>query len=162
MAPRTAATSVPKSAGILLFRHRPLLEVLLVHPGGPFWRTQWQGWWQIPKGLVQSDEAPLAAARREFREETGFAADGPTHPLGEVRQRGGKRVVAFACEGDIDETVIAGNTFEMEWPPHSGRFSAFPEIDAARWFAPADAKDAMLPSQRPFLDRLLAMLSESC
>src|SRR4051794_15829527 len=110
------------------------LEVLLVHPGGPYWRKKDQGAWSIPKGEMNEGEDAELAARREFAEETGAALTGPLDPLGEIRQRGGKRVIAFAVEGDVDVQTIRSNTFEIEWPPNSGRMQSFPEIDRAEWF----------------------------
>jgi predicted NUDIX family NTP pyrophosphohydrolase len=127
---------VPKrSAGILAYRHgRASIEVFLGHPGGPFWARKDDAAWSIPKGLFDEGEDPLAAARREFHEETGTAIEGDFTLLGEFRQPGGKRIVAFAVEADIDETAIASNLFEMEWPPGSGQRRRFPEIDRAAWF----------------------------
>lgn len=133
--------------------------MLLVHPGGPFWRTRWSGWWQVPKGEIEPNENPLDAARREFAEELGTACVGPAVPLGTVRQAGGKVVAGFGVEGELDPTTIRSATFELEWPPRSGKVETFPEIDLARWFDADDAGREMLPSQRPFLDRLLAQLS---
>lgn len=145
----------PHSAGLLLYRLAAGgTEVLLVHPGGPLWRNRWQGWWQLPKGAIEAGEAPIDAARREFGEELGHAPAGPVIPLGEVRQRAGKRVTAFACRGDLDPAAIVSATFEIEWPPRSGKRAHFPEVDAARWFALAEARAQILPSQMPFLDRL--------
>ena len=147
------------SSGILLFRWGDgRCHVLLVHPGGPLWRRRWEGWWQIPKGLVDHDEDALAAARREFLEETGQDACGPAIALGEIRQAGGKRVIAFACEGEFDVAALRSNSFEMEWPPRSGRLARFPEIDAARWFEIDRAVEVMLSSQRPLIDRLAQCL----
>jgi predicted NUDIX family NTP pyrophosphohydrolase len=130
------------------------LEVLLVHPGGPFWRNKDDGAWSIPKGEINAGENPHDVARREFAEEIGSAAAGPLRPLGEIRQRGGKQVHAFAVEGDLDIRTVKSNTFEMEWPPKSGRLQAFPEIDRAEWFALPVARGKILASQRPLLDRL--------
>ena len=132
----------------------PFLEVLLVHPGGPFWRNKDDGAWSIPKGEINAGENPHDVARREFAEEIGSAAAGPLRPLGEIRQRGGKRVHAFAVEGDLDIRTVKSNSFEMEWPPNSGRLQAFPEIDRAEWFALPVARRKILASQRPLLDRL--------
>lgn len=149
----------PASAGLLLYRRRGArTEVLLVHPGGPLWRNRWNGWWQIPKGEIDDGEDPLGGARREFGEELGVAIATDGRSLGEVRQAGGKRVIAFACEGDLDPAGIVSNVFELEWPPRSGHVARFPEIDAARWFGLEEAGTAMLPSQRPFLARLEALL----
>jgi predicted NUDIX family NTP pyrophosphohydrolase len=130
------------------------LEVLLVHPGGPFWRNKDDGAWSIPKGEIDAGERPEDIARREFMEELGSAASGPLRPLGEIRQRGGKRVHAFAVEGDLDVSSVVSNTFEMIWPPKSGRIQTFPEVDRAEWFALPVAHDKILEGQRPLLDWL--------
>jgi predicted NUDIX family NTP pyrophosphohydrolase len=130
------------------------LEVLLVHPGGPFWRNKDDGAWSIPKGEINAGENPQDVARREFAEELGSPAPGPLRPLGEIRQRGGKRVHAFAAEGDLDIRTVNSNTFELEWPPNSGRLQAFPEIDRAAWFTLPVARGKILASQRPLLDRV--------
>jgi len=152
---------VPKrSAGILLFRRAggDQLEVLLVHPGGPFWAKRDAGAWTIPKGEVDAGEAERACALRELEEETGAAfPDALEHellPLGEVRQKSGKVVSAWALERDLDAGGIHSNTFELEWPPRSGRMQTFPEVDRAGWFALAAARRKLLPAQAPFLDRL--------
>jgi len=145
------------SAGILLYRRRPELEVLLVHPGGPYWRKRDEGAWQLPKGGVDPEEEPAAAALREFAEEIGVMLDGEPVPLGRVRQAGGKSVDAFAIEGDLDADAIQSNLFEIEWPPGSGRRERFPEVDRARWMRLDEARAMMLPSQQPFLDRLAAL-----
>ena len=132
-----------------------ILEVLLVHPGGPYFARRDAGWWSIPKGLVDGDEDPLAAARREFTEETSLPARSPVFtPLGEVRQKGGKRVLAWAFEGDCDPGAVASNTFEMEWPPRSGRRQSFPEVDRAAWFPVPEARVRMNAAQAGFLERL--------
>ena len=131
------------------------LEVLLVHPGGPFWRNKDDGAWSIPKGEMDEGEDPAEAALREFMEEIGSAPEGPLRSLGEIRQRGGKRVHAFAVEGDIDAGAIASNTFEIEWPPKSGRLQTFPEVDRAGWFDLPAARVKIIESQRLFLDRLM-------
>ena len=145
-----------QSAGLVLFRGSAAdLEVLLGHPGGPFWQNKDDGAWSIPKGLVGADEAPLSAARREFVEETGHDPHGDFFPLGEARQPGGKVVQAWAIEGDWDPALIRSNTFEMEWPPCSGRRRTFPEIDRAAWFGIADARRRILKGQRVFIDRLV-------
>jgi predicted NUDIX family NTP pyrophosphohydrolase len=145
-----------RSAGILLFRRGGAgPEVLLVHPGGPFWARKDHGSWSIPKGEYGDDEAPLHCARREFAEETGTVLpEGELVELGEVRQSGGKRVVAWAAEGDLDPGTVRSNTFEMEWPPRSGRTQEFPEIDRAGWFGLDEAGERLLAAQTPFLDRL--------
>jgi predicted NUDIX family NTP pyrophosphohydrolase len=144
-----------KSAGILMYRRsNGGIEVLLVHPGGPFWRSRDLGAWSIPKGEYDEREDAETAARREFFEELGVEATGPLQSLGEVRQRAGKIVRSFALEGDLDVDRIRSNEFEIEWPPRSGRTARFPEIDRAAWFSPALAQEKILASQRPFLDRL--------
>ena len=146
-----------RSAGLVLFRQREgdEIEVLLVHPGGPFWAKKDLGAWSIPKGEHADDEDPLAAARREFAEELGQAPpDGEPVPLGEVRQKGGKRVVAWALEGDLDPATVASNTFEMEWPPRSGRLQEFPEVDRAEWFSLEEARRRILEGQIPLLEVL--------
>jgi predicted NUDIX family NTP pyrophosphohydrolase len=147
------------SAGLLLFR-RPggIVEVLLVHPGGPFWARKDDGAWSIPKGLLDPDEPPEAAARREFSEETGFTADGPLLALGRFRQPSGKQVIAFALEGDADPAALCSNAFEIEWPPRSGQPKSFPEADRAGWFAPPAARTKLLRGQLPILEALLATL----
>jgi predicted NUDIX family NTP pyrophosphohydrolase len=137
------------------------LEVLLVHPGGPYWCRRDEGAWSIPKGEVDAGEDAADAARREFTEETGVHLAGPLEPLGEIRQRGGKRVFAFAAEGDVDVQLIKSNTFEMEWPPKSGGKQVFPEIDRAGWFDLAVAQAKILEGQRPLLDRLAELVRQS-
>jgi len=145
------------SAGIALFRRRPAgLEVLLVHPGGPFWAKKDDGAWSFPKGEFTDGEDPLACALRELEEETGCRAEGVPIPLGEVQQKAGKIVHLWAIEGDCDASAIRSNTFMMEWPPRSGRQQPFPEVDRAGWFAPDDARRKLLDAQRVFVDRLLA------
>ena len=136
------------------------LEVLLVHPGGPFWRLKDKGAWSIPKGAMNDGEDPGVAARREFKEETSAAVSGPLEPLGEIRQRGGKRVIAFAVEGDLDVWAIRSNTFEVEWPPKGGKMQSFPEVDRAGWFELPAAHVKILESQRPLLDRLAELLDQ--
>ena len=144
-----------RSAGILLFRRDPdAPRVLLVHPGGPFWAKRDAGSWSIPKGEIAADEDPAAAARREFAEELGPVPDGTLHALGEVVQKAGKRVIAFALEGDFDVAALRSNTFEIEWPPRSGKRQAFPEVDRAAWFDFATARQKVLPAQVALLDRL--------
>ena len=144
-----------RSAGILLFRRRDgALEVLLAHPGGPFWARRDAGAWTIPKGLIEPGETAEAAARREFLEELGTEAAGALVALGSVRQRGGKHVEAFALEGDFDVATLRSNTFETEWPPRSGRLERFPEVVEARWMRLTEARRMMLPSQLPLLDAL--------
>jgi predicted NUDIX family NTP pyrophosphohydrolase len=146
------------SAGILL--NRPGPEVLLVHPGGPFWARKDAGAWSIPKGELDEGEDPRACARREFAEETGTQLpDGALEDLGSVRQKGGKEVRAFAAAGDLDPATLASNTFELEWPPRSGRLQEFPEIDRAEWFGLDQARAKVNPAQVAFIDRLEALLS---
>jgi predicted NUDIX family NTP pyrophosphohydrolase len=147
------------SAGILMYRRRGgKLEVLLVHPGGPFWRNKDAGAWSLPKGEVDAGEDDMAAARREFEEELGTRPDGELVPLGEVRQRSGKRVRAFALEGDLDAEAARSVTFEMEWPPRSGRMASFPEVDRAAWFELDVARNKLVAGQAPLLDRLVDYL----
>jgi predicted NUDIX family NTP pyrophosphohydrolase len=146
-----------ESAGLLLFRRAAQgLEVLLVHPGGPLWARRDAGAWSIPKGEVEPGEDALAAARREVEEETGLRAAGPFLPLGAVRQRGGKRVAAWAVEGEFDPAALRSGRFEMEWPPRSGRRQSFPEVDRAAWFGLPEARRRILDGQRPLLDALEA------
>ena len=151
------------SAGILAYRRAKRgLEVLLVHPGGPFWRNKDEGAWSIPKGEIDAIEDPEQAARREFAEELGAtAAVGALDALGEVRQRGGKRVIAFCGEGDFDPIALSSNTFDIEWPPRSGRRQTFPEVDRAEWFDIEFARTKILSGQMELLDRLLAIAGES-
>jgi predicted NUDIX family NTP pyrophosphohydrolase len=151
------------SAGILAYRKGARgLEVLLVHPGGPFWRKKDNGAWSIPKGEIDAADAPEQVARREFAEELGPSASiGPLQPLGEIRQRGGKRVIAFAGEGHFDPAALTSNTFDIEWPPRSGRRQGFPEVDRAEWFSIEFARTKMLSGQVELLDRLLAIAVES-
>ena len=129
-------------------------EVLLAHPGGPYWRGKDDGAWTLPKGLCDEGEEPLAAAQREFEEETGFTACGPFLPLGELRQKSGKRIQAWAFAGDCDPAAIGCNTFSIEWPPRSGRFAEFPEIDRAAFFDLPTARRKINPAQVPLLDEL--------
>ncbi len=145
-----------QSAGLVLYRQRDgNLEVLLVHPGGPFWQKRDDGTWSIPKGEFAENEAAIDVARREFREELGVPVpDGGLTPLGAVRQAGGKIVHAWAVRGDLDVTRLAGNTFELEWPPRSGKLQQFPEVDRAVWFDLDAARRKLLPAQRAFIDRL--------
>jgi predicted NUDIX family NTP pyrophosphohydrolase len=155
--------ALPKrSAGILMYkREREALKVLLVHPGGPFWAKKDAGAWSIPKGEYDTDETPLAAAKREFAEELGIVPHGECHALGEVKQRGGKIVTGFALEGDLDVSAIKPGRFEMEWPPKSGRTQSFPEIDRAAWFSPDEARVKILESQREFIARLMALIAKT-
>lgn len=149
-----------RSAGLLVHRRRGgRTEVLLVHPGGPFWARKDLGAWSVPKGEHDADEDALAAARREFAEETGHAAPGgPTSPLGELRQSGGKRVTVWAVEGDLDASRIESNPVTMEWPRGSGRSITFPEVDRAGWFDLDEARRRILRSQLPALDALEQLL----
>jgi predicted NUDIX family NTP pyrophosphohydrolase len=145
----------PISAGILLFRKRGgAIEVLLIRPGGPFWRNKDVGAWMIPKGAVEPGEAPAEAALREFEEETGTRLTSIPFPLKRIRQSGGKIVEAFALEGDLDPAVVKSNEFELEWPPRSGKLERFPECEEARWMTIGQARAMMLPSQLPLLDAL--------
>ena len=149
------------SAGILLFRRRGRkLEVLLAHPGGPFWAGKDAGAWTIPKGLIDENEDPLAAAQREFAEETGYRPEGPFLPLGEVRQKAGKVVRAWACEGDLDATRTTSNLMSLEWPPRSGKWIRIPEVDRCDWFSPTAAREKLNPAQAAFIDRLEEALGE--
>ncbi len=148
------------SAGILLYRWREgELEVFLVHPGGPFWARKDAGAWSIPKGEFAPDEDPLAAARREFAEETGLAVDGEFRALRPIRQAGGKVVHAFAIEGEVDPGAIRSDSFTIEWPPRSGRLRAFPEVDRAGWFALPEAQQKILKSQLGLLEQLALLQS---
>jgi predicted NUDIX family NTP pyrophosphohydrolase len=142
------------SAGLLVFRRPSSPEVLLAHPGGPFWAKKDAGAWGIPKGLIEAGGELLATAQREFTEETGFIAHGPFIPLKPVKQKSGKLVHAFACTGDFDPTRLKSNLFEIEWPPRSKRKKSFPEIDRAGWFDLAAARAKIIPYQAPFLDEL--------
>jgi predicted NUDIX family NTP pyrophosphohydrolase len=145
------------SAGIVLHRSGAAgVEVLLVHPGGPFWAKKDAGAWSIPKGEYEDGEDPLACALREFEEETGtrLASDDVVE-LGSVRQKGGKQVTAWALAGDLDPSTVRSNTFTMEWPPRSGRQAEFPEIDRAQWFGVEAAREKLVPAQVELLDRLL-------
>lgn len=157
--PRQPAEQRPmpkRSAGLLMYRRRNSeIEVLLVHPGGPFWSKKDLGAWSIPKGEHLDGEDQLHAARREFEEETGFPARGDFIELGDLKQPGGKIVAAWAFEGDFDPQQLKSNTFMMEWPPHSGRQIEVPEVDRGCWYSIEDARRRLLTGQRTFLDRLL-------
>lgn len=150
-----------RSAGLLLHRPGPGgPELLIAHMGGPFWARRDAGAWSIPKGEHGDDEEPLDAALREFAEELGLPApDGPTLPLGEFRQSGGKRVTVFARRGDLDTTAIRPGGFSMEWPPRSGRTAVFPEVDRAEWVTPARAREALVRGQVPAVEALLERLA---
>ena len=143
-----------------MYRRRAGIEVLLVHPGGPFWSKKDLGAWSIPKGEVEAGEDPLAVARRELTEETGFTVEGNLADLAAIQQAGGKLVHAWAAEGDFDVTRLRSNTFTMEWPPQSGRIQEFPEVDRGAWFPIAEARRRILAGQIAFLDRLSALLGE--
>ena len=159
--PPSLMARIPRqSAGILLYRRRQgRLEVLLAHPGGPFWAKKELGAWTIPKGEHEADESPEQAARREFAEETGAILTARTLiELGEVKQKGGKLVRAFAAEGDFDPATLVSNTFELEWPPRSGRTIEVPEVDRAEWFSLEAAAEKIFESQKPFLERLGGLL----
>ena len=153
------ASSKPQSAGLLLYRIVDGgIEVLLGHPGGPFWSRKDEGAWTIPKGLIAAGEAPLSAAQREFAEETGHHPTGEAIPLGSARQPGGKVVHVWAIEGEFDPAGLKSNSFEMEWPPRSGRRQSFPEIDRTAWFGVAEARKRILRGQALFIERLLETL----
>jgi predicted NUDIX family NTP pyrophosphohydrolase len=148
-----------KSAGLLMYRHAAgEVQVLLAHPGGPFWRGKDVGAWTLPKGEYESPEEPLDAARREFTEETGMEASPPFLPLGEVVQKSGKHILAWAFAGEFDPAQLRCNTFEMEWPPRSGRLQSYPEIDRVAWFTLDEARRKLIAAQLPLLERLEAAL----
>lgn len=149
-----------KSAGILIYRKRKdQYEVLLVHPGGPFWQGKDKGVWSIPKGEYQeAEEDPLQAAIREVEEETGYRPNGPFIPLTPIKQKAGKQVVAWAAQGDFDASSIQSNTFKIQWPPKSGKWVSIPEVDKAAWLNPTEAKEKINAAQIPLIDELLAFL----
>jgi predicted NUDIX family NTP pyrophosphohydrolase len=148
------------SAGILLWRRKDgRLELLLGHFGGPIWRNRDEGAWAIPKGLIEPGESAEAAARREFEEEIGHRPDGELAPLGRIRQRGGKYVEAFALEGDLDPDELVSNSFILEWPPRSGRYETYPELDRVGWFDIEAARVKILPSQLPLIDLIESRLT---
>lgn len=150
-----------KTAGILLFRKSGKeTEYFLVHPGGPFWKNKDNGAWSVPKGEFGDDEGPLSAARREFEEETGIAIDGKFIGLKPVKQKSGKTVYAFGCEGDIDHNLIRSNTIMIEWPPRTGRQIEIPEVDRGGWFTFDIAKEKILPGQLPILQELHELLQK--
>lgn len=150
-----------ESAGLLLYRRREGgLEVFLVHPGGPFWAGKEAGAWSIPKGEHGPGEDPLAAACRELAEETGFTAAGPFLPLTPLKQKSGKLVRAFAAEGEADPSRLKSNTFSLEWPPRSGKWQEFPEVDRAAWFSLEAAKEKIHPGQAGFLEELASLLGK--
>jgi predicted NUDIX family NTP pyrophosphohydrolase len=150
------------SAGILLYRRRHEgLQVFLVHPGGPFWAKKDDEAWSIPKGIYQESEDPLAAAKREFFEETGSEVNGPFRALSPLKQPSGKVVSAWAVEGDLDAATLKSNTFSMEWPPRSGTMQEFPEVDRGAWFDLPTARTKLQSGQRGFLDQLQQFLKET-
>ncbi len=151
-----------KSAGILLYRIKNSgFEVFLVHPGGPFWAKKDMNAWTVPKGEFTDEEDPLVAAKREFEEETGKSVKGDFLELKPVIQKGGKQVFCYACKGDIDPGAIKSNTFEMEWPPRSGKMQSFPEIDRGQWFDSAEAKIRIIESQSAFVDELEKLIEDT-
>lgn len=151
--------SAKRSAGLLLYRRRAgILEVFLVHPGGPFWAKRDAGAWTIPKGEIDEGEDELAAARRETAEETGFAPEGDFMALPPIRQKAGKVVVAWAIEAECDPSQLRSNLFSMQWPPRSGRTAEFPEIDRGAWFSMEEARGKLLEAQLPLLESLQALL----
>jgi predicted NUDIX family NTP pyrophosphohydrolase len=150
-----------RSSGILMYRQPGAgIELLLVHPGGPFWAKKDWGAWSIPKGEYTESEDPLTAAKREFEEETGTRPHGDFLSLGDIVQAGRKIVTVWALEGDFDPSTLKSNQFELEWPPKSGRRASFPEVDRAVWFSPPDARRKILPGQSEFIARLLTMIAK--
>jgi predicted NUDIX family NTP pyrophosphohydrolase len=148
-----------KSAGLLLYRREIReLEIFLVHPGGPFWKNKDLGAWSIPKGEFNDDEDGLLAAKREFKEETGIESKGEFLALAPIKQKGGKVIYAWALKMDLDENKIVSNEFEMEWPPKSGRFKSFPEVDRGAWFSIPEAREKINPSQASLIDQLILLL----
>jgi predicted NUDIX family NTP pyrophosphohydrolase len=151
-----------QSAGLLVYRERVgELQFFLVHPGGPLWQNKDAGFWSIPKGEFSADEEPLEAAKREFWEETGMTVEGEFLPLGSVKQRGGKIVHGWAVGGDFDAAQVRSNTFDLEWPPRSGRFIAFPEVDRGAWFSMNEAKEKIKEAQITFLDEVARLVGRS-
>jgi predicted NUDIX family NTP pyrophosphohydrolase len=151
-----------RSAGLIMFRRlKDELEVFLVHPGGPIWAKKDEGAWTVPKGEYEDDEDPLVAAQREFEEETGFTATGEFLNLGTIKQKSGKRVTAWAFEGDCNPANLKSNTCEIEWPPRSGRRLEIPEVDRGRWFSIEEARRFIREEQRPLLDNLWALSIEA-
>ena len=149
-----------KSAGIIAYRFiNQTLEILLVHPGGPFWKNKDLGVWSIPKGEFSENEKSLSAARREFQEEVGIELSGDFIELSPIKQKGGKLVYPWAVNQDLDVSIIKSNSFEMEWPPKSGKKQAFPEVDKAQWFSVSDAKKKIIESQIPIIDELVLKLA---
>lgn len=161
--PSERVTPRPRSAGILLYRRAEngAVRVLLGHPGGPYWARKDAGAWMVPKGALEGQEEPLEAALREFGEEVGPVPPGTPVPLKTVRQNGGKLVEVFALQGEFDVSTLASNSFELEWPPRSGRMRSFPELDKVEWMELAEARDRILPSQQPLIDALEALLAGS-
>ena len=149
------------TAGLLLYRCLNGLEVFLIHPGGPFWAKKDVGAWSLPKGELCEGEQPLAAAKREFAEETGFSIAGEFQPLDPLKQPGGKLVYAWAIEGDCDPAQLKSNLFSMEWPPKSGKTQEFPEVDRGAWFDITEARRRIRSAQAGFLDQLLALLHDT-
>lgn len=148
-----------RSAGLLMYRLNPEFQCFLVHPGGPYYKNRNQGFWTIPKGLIELNESELDAAQREFHEETGIQAQGPFLELGEIRYKKGKIVLAWAFEGEWEEVQgITSNNFSMEWPPHSGKEESFPEIDMAAWYNKESAFEYIHPAQQDFILRLISIL----
>ncbi|WP_138431826.1 NUDIX domain-containing protein [Fodinibius saliphilus] len=149
------------SAGILLFSRKPHLQLLLAHPGGPYWWNKDEGAWTIPKGEIEKNEPPLKAAKREFEEELGFIPEGDFLELNTITQKGGKTVHAWAVEYQIpDDFIFTPNYFEIEWPPDSGKTEEFPEIDRIEYFGPFEARKKINPAQRPFINRLITICSK--
>jgi predicted NUDIX family NTP pyrophosphohydrolase len=147
------------SAGLLIWRRRAAgPEFLLVHPGGPYWRGKDRGAWSVPKGQIEPGEDPLAAALRELGEETGLTVDGPFDPLSPIRQKAGKRVLAWLVQADLDLSGFVSAAFEMEWPPRSGHMQSFPEVDRVAYFAAGEAQEKLLDGQRPLLEEALARI----
>jgi predicted NUDIX family NTP pyrophosphohydrolase len=143
------------SAGILLYRYKnQILEVFLVHPGGPYFRKKNDGWWTVPKGEVLGEETPIETALREFEEETGHVPEGDPVELKPIKQKGGKTVACWAIPGDLDPDELRSNTFEIEWPPRSGKRQAFPEIDQGAWYNLSEASEKINVMQRAFLEEL--------
>jgi predicted NUDIX family NTP pyrophosphohydrolase len=150
-----------RSAGLLMYRGSGVnFALLLVHPGGPFWARKDLGVWSIPKGEYGPTEDPLVVAQREFEEETGARPLGEFHSLGDVTQAGGKRVSAWAVAGEFDPAELVSNSFELEWPPRSGRKQSFPEVDRAAWFSPDEARAKIIKGQRALIDRLVALIGK--
>jgi predicted NUDIX family NTP pyrophosphohydrolase len=151
-----------KSAGLLMYRHRRgELEFFLIHPGGPYWQNKDWHAWSIPKGEIGPGEDAFAAAKREFWEETGLTPAGPFQPLTTVKQSGGKVVMAWAFEGDCDPAGVKSNSFSLEWPPRSGQFQNFPEVDRAAWFSLNEAKERIIKAQAAFLEELAVQLQKT-